>query len=111
MSVRKSLAWTFSGQLISFLITFAGSVVLARLLSPREMGVYGIALATAGLISIVATLGMGSYVIRELDLTEVRRASAFTINGIINVGISVIIFAASFAAGRYFDSPNVVPVL
>jgi len=110
MSVRRSLAWTFSGQIATLFITFSGSLVLARLLSPSEMGVYGVGLATAGLISIVA-VGMSSYVIREVQLTEDRRASAFTINAAINAAASGIIFASSHLVARYFHVQNVESVL
>lgn len=52
MSVRRSLAWSYGGQVFTFLVTFASSVVVARLLGPREMGVFAIAMATYGFLSI-----------------------------------------------------------
>jgi O-antigen/teichoic acid export membrane protein len=37
----------------SFVLQFASSVVLARLLAPREMGVFAVAIAIVGALSIV----------------------------------------------------------
>jgi O-antigen/teichoic acid export membrane protein len=111
MSIRRSLAWTFSGQIATFLISFVGSVIIARLLSPRELGVYALAVATAGLITVVATLGLSAYLIREVELSEQRRATAFTVNAIINLALSLAILAFSFALPKYFDDDSVGPVL
>lgn len=111
MSVRRSLAWTFSGQIATFLISFAGSVIIARLLSPHELGVYALAVATVGLITVVATLGLSAYLIREVDLSDERRATAFTVNALINLVLSLAILAFSFVLPRYFDDESVGPVL
>jgi O-antigen/teichoic acid export membrane protein len=111
MSVRRSLAWTFSGQIATFLISFAGSVAIARLLSPHELGVYALAVATVGLITVVATLGLSAYLIREVELSEERLATAFTVNAMINIALSLAILALSFALPRYFDDDSVGPVL
>jgi O-antigen/teichoic acid export membrane protein len=111
MSVRKSLAWTFSGQIAASVISFLGTVVLARLLTPREVGVYAVAMATAGLISIVATMGISSYLIREVELTDAGKASAFTVNAIINATLAAIIFVLSFLGGWAFQDREVGPIL
>src|SRR3954470_20714151 len=107
MSVRKSLVWAFSGQLLTFAITFGGSVIVARLLSPREMGVYAAAGAISGVISFVTAFGLGAYIIRETDLTEIKIASAFTINALLSVVLAAAIFAVSFWGGDFLGDPGV----
>ena len=47
MSVRKSMAWSLTGSVGFFVIQFVASVIVARLLTPAELGVYGVALADA----------------------------------------------------------------
>jgi O-antigen/teichoic acid export membrane protein len=86
-------------------------VIIARLLSPHELGVYAPAVATVGLITVVATLGLSAYLIREVELSEQRRATAFTVNAIINLALSLAILAFSFALPKYFDDDSVGPVL
>jgi O-antigen/teichoic acid export membrane protein len=60
MSTRRLLGWALGGQASSFVVTLLGSIILARLLSPREMGVYAIAVATVGILSILSTAGPAS---------------------------------------------------
>jgi O-antigen/teichoic acid export membrane protein len=74
-----------TAQASSFVLQFALSVVLARLLTPREMGVFAVALAIVGALSIIQAFGLQSMIVREPDLTERVAVSAFTGNAIISV--------------------------
>ena len=111
MSIRRSLAWIFSGQIVTFVIVFSGSLIIARLLSPHEMGVYAIAAAIAGFISVISTMGLGAYLIREVDLTDEKRSAVFTVNALINMSISAILFAASFLGAYYWGDTDVTIVM
>lgn len=111
MSVRRSFAWAFSGQIVTFIVMFAGSVILARLLSPREMGVYAVATATTGVIAIIAAFGVGSYVVREVNLTSAKLDTAFTIQAIISMVLASCIFGVSWAGSIFLGDPGVGQIL
>jgi O-antigen/teichoic acid export membrane protein len=96
MSVRKSLVWAFTGQFATFAINFFGSVIIARLLTPTEMGVYALAQATTGILAVVTAFGVVSYVIREVELSDQKLASAFTVNAAVSLFLAVAIFIASY---------------
>ncbi|MDR6144284.1 O-antigen/teichoic acid export membrane protein [Sphingomonas sp. SORGH_AS870] len=80
MSVRRSLFWSYGSQLITLAITFSTSVIVARLISPREMGIYALALAISGVLSVFLAFGTQAFLVREktIDLQTLR--SAFTVN-------------------------------
>ncbi|KQS04161.1 hypothetical protein ASG11_07785 [Sphingomonas sp. Leaf357] len=111
MSTRRLLGWALGGQASSFVVTLLGSIILARLLSPREMGVYAIAVATVGILSILSTAGPASYVIREKEMPELRLRTAMTITFALNALIAIAIYAVSFRAGPWLGDPGVGPVL
>lgn len=111
MSVRKSLAWALSGQAATFLLSMAGSILLARLLSPREMGIYAVANATVGVLSIIGTAGISAFVVREVELPAERLQSAFTVNAILNLLIATLIFFTSDYAARFMGEPGVARIL
>ena len=104
MTVRKSLAWSFFSQIASFSISFFGSVVITRLLTPLEIGVYAIASAIIGVIGVAANVGISSYLIRERSLTQSTIETAFTLNAIISAGLAAIIFTASFSGQLLFEN-------
>ena len=111
MTARAPLFWAVSGQAVTLVLTFTGSVILARLLSPREMGVYAVANATVGVIAILSTLGINSYIIREVKLASDVLATAFTLNALINIAIAGMIFFGSYATQLFVGDAAVGPIL
>lgn len=91
MKTRRAFFWSATGQVFSFAFNFAGTVVVARLLSPLEMGIFVIGAATIGLISGFTSLGVGSYVVREPELTDEILDTAFTLNAILALGLASVV--------------------
>ncbi len=111
MSVRKSVAWAFAGQFVSFGTAFAGSVIIARLLSPHELGIYVIAIATLGVLQVVAQFGASTYVVREKELLPHTLSAAFTVNAILALFLSSVVFGVSFVGGALLGDPAAGKVL
>ncbi len=111
MSVRRSLAWAYSGQITSFAIQFATSVIIARILSPHEMGIYAIAMAVQGIIWIFTNFGIGAYIVREVDLKRETLDTAFTINAILSFILAGLLLGASFGGKLLFGDPAAANVL
>jgi O-antigen/teichoic acid export membrane protein len=109
--VRRAVIWTFSAQFASFFIGFVGSIAVARLLSPREMGIYAVAAATIGLLQLVSTFGVGAYVIREVELSQKTLDTAFTINTILAILLALIIAGASYPTAIFLRESAVASVL
>lgn len=84
MSVRRSLLWSYGGQLLTLAITFTTSVIVARLISPREMGIYALALAISGVLSVFLSFGAQAFLVREKNIDVETIRSAFTVNLILS---------------------------
>ena len=93
MALKRSISWMGLCQALSFLLQFAGSVVLARHLTPQEMGIYAVAVATVGLLSLAQQFGLQNFVVRQENLTPTTLRTAFTINLVINGGLALLIAA------------------
>lgn len=111
MTFRKALAWSLYGQLISYVVFFGGSVLIARLLTPHEMGVFAIAMATISVLSTLVAFDIGTYVVRATDLHPSTLDAAFTINGLLSCTISAVVYLFGVVEGAYLDSPDVAKVL
>ena len=111
MNFRRSLAWTAGGQLCYFLIQFAGSVALARLLSPYEFGVNALAAAATGVLYILQSVGLGAYLVREPELTGDKIAAASTVNVAISIAIAAGTAALAFAGRLVAPDRNVQNML
>lgn len=109
--VRRALAWTFVGQLLSFAATFGTTVALARILSPREIGIYAIGLAVSGVLQALSAFGIATFVVRERELTPRVLETAFTVNAIVSALLALILFACSFLGQVTTGEPMVASVL
>ncbi|WP_375396959.1 oligosaccharide flippase family protein [uncultured Sphingomonas sp.] len=111
MSFRRSITWAYIGQFITLAITFIGSIFVARLLSPHELGIFAIAMATTGVIQVFTAFGVGSYIVRDQELKETTLDTAFTINAILSVILAGMIFASSFGGSFLFGDRAVGEIL
>lgn len=98
-------------QACIFVVQFSSSAIVARLLSPREMGVFVLALSISGILAIVQGLGLSGLIVREARLSESLKQTIFTINLLINGGVSLAIVLIGLAGGWLFPASRVDQVL
>lgn len=111
MSLRRSVAWAFLGQLTVAVVGFGGSVVVSRLLTPYEFGLNAIALATSGVLAVFVASGADAFIVREVNLTRQMIATATTVNAILFTVLSVALLAISFHAGTLLGDARAGPVV
>ena len=111
MSVRRSLSWMILSQAGFFIIQFGGSVVLSRLLTPYEMGVYAAASALIGILSVLQAFGVALFVIREAEIDQATLSSAFTVNALLSLLLSLVIVALSSTGALLLHAPGVRQVM
>ena len=90
---------------------FVTTVLVARLLTPYDMGVFAVASAIVGVISIMRSLGLSNYIIRAKELNDSLLSSVFTVNAIIAVFVSLIIAACGAVGGVFLNEAGVTHVL
>lgn len=111
MSVSRSLAWMGSAQGLGIVLQFAVQVVLARFLSLHEAGIYAVALAVVGVLSLLQALGLQALIVREDELTPEIAATTFTINALISIALAVGLVLISFVGTAFLGDPGVGRVL
>jgi O-antigen/teichoic acid export membrane protein len=109
--LRRSLVITFFASSGSTIIHFVVSLILARLLLPSEIGVFSMTVVFVNIAHVFRDFGVGSYLLREPDLTNEKIRAAigvlFTSSGV----IALILFCASGWIADWFDEPGIVPVM
>ena len=98
-------------QAFSFLIQFASTVTLARYLTPYETGIYAVALAIIGVLSLIQAFGLQALIVREEVLTDDVSATTFTVNALTAVALSLAIVVISVVGGRVLHDVGVQRVL
>ena len=107
MAVRSSFVWMAFGQASYFGLQFVGSIIVARLLGPYDMGVFAIAMAVVGMIGVVQMVGLNTFLVREPVLTPEVIATAATVNLAIAVLMSVAIAGLALVGDAVFAEAGV----
>lgn len=102
--VRSSLGWAFSERYLLLAMSIASSFVLARLLTPTEIGTYSVSLAVIGIAQVVRDFGVGGYLVQEKNLTEDHVRSAFGFTLLIGVFLFVCFLLGAPWIGRFYGN-------
>ena len=111
MSLQKSLGWMGMAQVASIVLQFGASVILARLMGPHEFGVFAVAMAVAGVLSLIQALGLQALIVREPELSDEVSTTAFTVNAVIAVVLVIAMTLASLLGGFLLKEDGVRRVL
>jgi O-antigen/teichoic acid export membrane protein len=95
MSVRRSMAWSLFGNWVNFASTLLAGMVLARLLSPAEFGVFTVAMAIVGIIQALLQMGPASVLIREPEIDRDIIGSALSVALIEGLAVSIMVAGSS----------------
>lgn len=77
MNLRRSLIWSLGQQFGMIVLQLIQMVVIARLLTPSEIGVFILALSVVIIIQGLREMGLGNYLIRDPDLRDDTIRSVF----------------------------------
>lgn len=108
--VAHGIAWKTGTQVVSQVTRVAVGLVLARLLTPQEFGLAGMALVVSGFVIIFTDLSLGATIVQRKTLSDADRSTFFWTA----LGIGVVCTAAgvglSGAAADLFGQPRVAPL-
>lgn len=109
--IRQSLLLSFLGQYIVLIINFISTIILARILTPSDIGIFSVAIFFVALAHILRDFGVGQYLIQEKDLTRDRIRSAFTVTLSFAWFMAILLYFASALIGDFYKEPGITEVL
>ena len=103
---QSGVSWSFSGKIISAAAALATNALLARLLSPEEMGTYFLAFSLVAVLAISGQWGMNRGLVKLIASELANGHSALARNGIIasfivvaSISLFIVLFLISPAGG------------
>ncbi|MDQ2821582.1 MAG: oligosaccharide flippase family protein [Pseudomonadota bacterium] len=90
---------------------FIVSVILARLLSASEIGVFSMTVVFVTIAHMFRDFGVSTYIQREADLTVQKMRSAIGVMFTTSWIIAVVLMAISAPLGAWFKEPGLIPVM
>lgn len=112
MSVRGAAVWAMAGQYLSFAIQFIASVIISRwFLSPGEVGLFSIAMATALIVAVLQDFGLSRYIsgLTTLDPEEVARCGSVAV--LFSALVAAIVAATAWPMAHTYHEPRLMLIL
>lgn len=107
----SALLWdllgTFSTQGVSFIV----SIFLARLLSPEDFGLVGMALVFIGISQILSDLGFRAALIQRTDNDQIAYSSVFYLNVGIGLFLCLVFQLAATPIAQFYERPEIEPIV
>ncbi|MBC7500856.1 MAG: lipopolysaccharide biosynthesis protein [Herminiimonas sp.] len=109
--LRRSIFITFFSSNAMTAVQFGVTLVLARLLTPAEVGIFSITSVVIGIASVFRDFGVSSYLQSERVLTPEKIRAALGLLITTSWFLAAALFFSSDFIGRYYEQPAIASVM
>ncbi len=109
--VKRALFFSFLGKYSSLMLDFVGVMIIARVLTPKELGAYSLAAGSIIIGQMLRDFGLSLYIIKEKDLTIDKIQGCFTISILLCWTIAAVYYLSAGFIGQFFDNPEITTLV
>jgi O-antigen/teichoic acid export membrane protein len=106
-----AVAWTGAATWATQLITWGYMIIVARMLTPSDYGLIGIANVLLGLLTVASEFGVANAVIMMPDLTQDQISQLNTVSVLSGMTLFAISCFVGYPLGRFFRVPHLPMVV
>lgn len=110
-AVFSGMFWRFGEQISSQLVSFIVSIILARLLEPKEYGIVAITTVFITIANVFVTDGFGKSLIQKKDADNTDFSTVFYFNILISWVVYLIIFFSSPYIAKFYNIPILTSIM
>jgi O-antigen/teichoic acid export membrane protein len=110
-SVRRSLGVVTLTRIAGFALGLLTVVIVSRMLTPEEIGVFSVSVALIGFANLLREFGVGQYLINVKEVTREVRRAAFTVTLGISWSIAVSLYFLKDIAAAFYREPRMEQVM
>jgi O-antigen/teichoic acid export membrane protein len=111
LSIRRALAFAYIERYGTIMIGLLSTMVLSRLLTPAQIGVFSVGMAVVGIVAVVREFGVSTYLVQEAELDDARVRAAFTLALAFGLGLALIVLALAVPIGRFYGDADVTRIM
>jgi O-antigen/teichoic acid export membrane protein len=109
--VIRSGFWSLGGNWLSKGLGMVKIIILARLLSPIDFGILGLAIVSMNVLNVFSETGIESALIQRDTIDRAELDTAWTISITRGLVLSLLLFVSARWFAYYFENPDLIPVL
>ncbi len=110
-ATRHSLLFSFAEKYTVLLLGIVATMILSRLLTPAEVGVYSLGAVLVALAQVVRDFGVGQYLIQEKQLDIVKLRAALATSVLVAWLLALLVLAVSAPLASFYQEPRLRLVL
>ena len=103
----SGIAWTGGTKWATQILSWAATLIVARILSPSDYGLMGMAAVYLGLVTLVNEFGLTAAILRHRELTDEQIARIGGFSVLVGLAIAGISVAISPLIARFYGEPAV----
>jgi O-antigen/teichoic acid export membrane protein len=105
--VVSGAGWMMGSQAATQLLALVTSIVIARFLTPREVGLAAMGIVFSALALVLADVGLGSALVQRQDLSEDDKSTAFWFSIAMGVVLTGVGIGLSWPIASLYGEPRV----
>jgi len=110
-TASRASFWGLSGNLGVSAMSFVGTAILARILSPKDFGLLGIAVLVTGIVRLFGHLGLGAALVHKKDIDDEYLSTSFWSSLFAGIALSIIAIGIAPLASTFFNEPIVLWII
>jgi len=108
--LRSALLFSAIAQQSNLIISFISIAIVARLLTPAEIGVFAVASAITVLAIEIRSFGVGQYLVRETELDDEKKRSAFGMMLLTSWSLAALVIISAPFVATFYRQPDLEPI-
>jgi PST family polysaccharide transporter len=110
--IAKGTLWVLLGCLIPQIIAIIFiTPFLARILSPKDFGLFALAAVCVGFLELFSDYGFGAALIQKKEVREIDMRTAFSFSCVVGLLLYLLLFFSSQHIAILLKEPSVAPIL
>lgn len=107
----ESILWYTIAPILLQIVRFGSTVILARILSPHDFGIIGIASAITFYCNNLSTFGLGNAIVQKKEITIDHVHTFFTINIFISIILCFVFVSFAENISNFFEIKELADVI
>jgi lipopolysaccharide exporter len=110
-TVRRSLGFAFLERYLVISMQVLSFTMLARLLTPAQIGLYSVSLALISVAQVVRDFGLSNYLIQRKELDDDDVGTAFGMSALLGGSLFVLVNLCAPLVGQFYHDESLTDIV
>lgn len=109
--VQRAVAFSIAERAFAFLLQFASTIVIARLLNPSEIGIFSLAASVVAIAHVIRQFGIADFLVQEQNITRDLLRTVYGVTLTISWALAALLLLVSEPVAIFYKESGVSSVL